>query len=152
MSRTTKIEFTRPPTAAVRRRQARRRTLHKTGKQTTRVTLPEPSRSLTPAEQKRFGRTNRIRESIGHLGFSTTDLIREMRDGGLFMPDPPAKPGKRPAVPRRLEIPEPTRKPDSGQRALMKRMERIRESFGRPCRPIAELIREMREGETDLRD
>ena len=152
MSRTMKIGIMGPPTAAVLRRQARRRALNRAGKRATLVTLPELRRPLTPAEKARFERTKRIGESFGRPGIDSVFLVRQLRDGGLFMPDPPAKPRKKTPVPRRIEIPEPTRKPNSAQRALMRRMERIRESFGKPCRPITDLIREIHERDADLRD
>jgi len=107
---------------------------------------------LSPAQGRAIlRRIDKLRKSIGPIGCSTAEIIREIREGGLFMPDPPAKPSKKPGTSRRIEIPEPTRKPNAAQRALMKRMERFREAFGKPVRPIVELIREMHDSGGDLR-
>jgi hypothetical protein len=104
-----------------------------------------PAAKLTPAKRRvLLKRIDDRRNQIGPVGFSTTAIIRQMREGGLFMPGPSEKrQGKR----RGGEVPLPKlRRPlRPDEKARFERTKAIRESFGKQTVPVGKLLREMRD-------
>ena len=71
--------FMHPPEPETLELQARRRKLAKAGRPVIRVTLPEPTKPLTPEQEAELAEFDRIRKAIGKVGFSVAGLIRELR-------------------------------------------------------------------------